>query len=175
MQRRQPSRGADFVDGADAGLHVRDVDLRRRLRIGLAVVDRNHFDLRPAEPVEENAEQPIATDDGSTRLFTLICTCRASEYSSSEPVGVIDDTAVFNAYLDGVVQSVGTEYTRVESVPCQQQIQFATAPANGKVISVDMGYYYYCKFADSKLTLEEFMHRLWTLNKFVLHSCRAGA
>jgi len=38
-----------------------------------------------------------------------------------------------------------------------------------------MNYFYYCKLADSKLTLEEFMHRLWSLNKIVLHSCRPGA
>ena len=119
--------------------------------------------------------QIIGTGDGATRLFTLIRTYGAGEYSSSEPVGMVDTTAPFNAYLNGLVLGEGTDYTLVTSVPCLQQIQFATAPALGQVITVDMNYFYYCKLADSKLTLEEFMHRLWTLNKIVLHSCRAGA
>jgi hypothetical protein len=88
---------------------------------------------------------------------------------------MVDPTMPFNAYLNGLVQSEGTDYTLITSVPCLQQIQFAIAPGNGIAITVDMNYFYYCKLADSKLSLEEFMHRLWSLNKIVLHSCRPGA
>ncbi len=119
--------------------------------------------------------QVIGTGDGTTRLFTLIRTYGAGEYSSSEPVGTVDGTVPVNVYLNGVVQSFGTDYTLITSTPCLQQVQFATAPGNGVEITVDMNYFYYCKLADSKLTLEEFMHRLWSLNKIVLHSCRPGA
>jgi hypothetical protein len=122
----------------------------------------------------EVRRQLIATTDGVNHVWTLIRTYGAGEYSSSEPVGMVDTTMPFNLYLNGLIQDAST-YTVVTSEPGNQQVQFAAVPASGQQITADMDYFYYCKFADPKITLEEFMHKLWTLSKIQLHSCRAGA
>jgi hypothetical protein len=117
--------------------------------------------------------------DGSLRVWTLIRSYGIGEYSSTEPVGMVDLTEPFNVYMGvpGVAPTIvdSSLYTVVTSVPGQQQLQFASPPSAGQQIFVDMDYFYYCKLQDSKLSMEEFMHRLWTLNKIVIHSCRPGA
>ena len=117
----------------------------------------------------------IGTGDGSTKLFTLTRFFGANGYGASEPVGQVNTGATFNLYDNGVLKTLGTDYTRDTSTPCANTVTFGTAPANGHPITVDMSYFYYVKFADNSATFEKFMNRLWAVQKVALHSCRAGA
>jgi uncharacterized protein (TIGR02217 family) len=118
--------------------------------------------------------QAIATTDGSTRSFTLIRTYGVGEASFSEPVGYVDQTAPFNVYLDDVLQDPSS-YTIDTTVPVSQLLVFNGVPTTGHAVTVDMDYFYYCKFADPKISLQKFMNELWSGDKIILKSCRPGA
>jgi len=125
---------------------------------------------------KEVFQQAIGTGDGATTTFTLVRTFGGGGFSATEPVGVVDTTALFNVYLAGSSTPVNPAlYTLNTANPCAQTITFATPPASGAKIAVDMSYRYYCKFADSSLTFERFMDRIWSVGKVALRSCRAGA
>lgn len=116
--------------------------------------------------------QEIGTTDGSTRIYTLKRTYGVGEASFTEAVGYVDTSMPFAVYLDGVKQAAGS-YTLDTTVPVQQQIIFAGIPAAGQVITVDMEYFYYCKFADPAMSLDKFMEALWAGSGIKLRSCRA--
>lgn len=118
--------------------------------------------------------QAIATTDGTTRSFTLIRTYGVGEASWSEPVGYVDQTAPFNVYLNDVLQDPSS-YTIDTTLPVNQQLVFTGIPAAGKAVTVDMDFFYYCKFADPKMSLQKFLNEFWTGDKIVLKSCRPGA
>ena len=117
--------------------------------------------------------QIVATTDGVNSVYTLVRSFGLGENVGTEPVGYVDPVATFAAYLDGVWQSPGT-YSVISTTPANQQIKFNTTPGAGKVITVDMSYYYFCKFADDKMIFEEFMNRLWGLKKITLRSVKAA-
>lgn len=121
-------------------------------------------------------QNQIATGDGTTTTFTLTRTFGANGYFGSEPVGQVDTGEPFNVYLGGSATPVApSAYTLNTSTPVANTITFASAPAAGQNIAVDMSYFYYCKLAQNSNTFEKFMGRLWKLAKVTLHSCRAGA
>jgi len=115
--------------------------------------------------------QDIATTDGSTNVWTLVRTFGAGGFTGTEPVGYVDITAPFNVYFDGVLQ-LGNTYEVIRTTPVSQQIRFFNTPGAGKKLSVDMSYFYYCRFADDKLTFEKFLHQLWTVSSVKLMSLR---
>lgn len=120
----------------------------------------------------------IGVGDGATTTFTLTRTFGANGFFATEPVGQVElgGRAPFNAYLGGSATPVNpTLYSVSTANPLMNTITFATAPAGGQSISVDMSYFYYCKLAQNNNTFEKFMERLWALNKVSLHSCRPGA
>ncbi len=117
----------------------------------------------------------IASTNGSDVYYGPITrTFGAGDNVGTEPVGYIDLTQTANVYLDGVLQDSAI-YTLDQSLPGNQRIRFDTAPTAGQTITMDLGYFYYCKFADPSLVFEKFMDRLWLLNQVKIHTCRAGA
>ncbi len=117
--------------------------------------------------------QFIATTDGVAHLWTLNRTFGDGDNAGTEPIGYVDQTQPFNLYLNGVLQPAST-YTVLTTSPVNQQVQFVGTPTAGQAITVDMEYFYYCKFADTMLTFEKFLDRLWTIKKVTLQSNRAG-
>jgi hypothetical protein len=118
--------------------------------------------------------QIIGTTDGSSRIYTLVRTYGVGEASGTEPIGYIDLTLPYDVYLDGVKQDKSS-YTVDTTVPVRQQIIFAGVPAAGKVITVDMDYFYYCKFEDPEMSLDKFITAISSGQGIVLQSCRPGA
>jgi len=121
-------------------------------------------------------QQPIGIGDGITTTFTLIRFFGANGYGASEPIGEVDVDAGLNVYLGGsAIPTLPTLYSISRAIPGANTITFATAPAPGQAITLDMSYFYYCRLADDSNTFEKFMNRLWNLQKVTLQSCRAGA
>lgn len=118
--------------------------------------------------------QAIGTTDGTTRTYVLKRTYGVGEASWTEPVGYLDQTQTFTVYLDAVPADPST-YTVDVTVPAAQAIIFTSAPAAAKAVTVDMDYFYYCKFKDPKMSLDKFMDALWSGSGIALRSCRAGA
>jgi len=121
-------------------------------------------------------QNQIGVGDGVTTLFTLTRTFGANGYYGTEPIGGLDMSELFNVYLNGSSTPVNPSLYLVDtSTAGANTIRFATAPAAGYSVNVDMSYYYYCKLATNSNTFEKFMHRIWNLGKVALHSCRPGA
>lgn len=119
--------------------------------------------------------QLIATTDGIASVFgPIVRTFGLGENTGTEAVGYVDPVAPFKLYLDGVLQDASS-YTLIQTTPGDQKIKFYSTPTTGKVITVDMSYYYYCKFADDKVQFDQFMRELWGLKKIVIRSVRAAS
>lgn len=116
----------------------------------------------------------IGMGDGTTTTFTITRTFGANGYAASEPVGQVDTAAGVNVYLGGSGTPMApTLYTIDTSAPVANTITFATAPALGTEIRMDMQFYYYCKLPNAG-TFEKFMARIWEIGTVTLRSCRAG-
>ena len=118
-------------------------------------------------------QQFIATTDGSAHTWQLVRTFGDGLNSATEPVGYVDLTQPFNVYLDGVLQPADT-YSVATTAPVNQVLDFNGTPSAGQKITVDMTYFYYCKFSTANLSFEKFMNQLWQLKKIELQSNRAG-
>ena len=118
----------------------------------------------------------IATGDGATTTFTLTRTFGANGFFGTEPVGQVDVQSGVNVYLGGSSSPLAhAAYTISTANPCANTITFATPPAAGQAIAVDMQYWYYCSLGAESNSFKKFMDRIWSLGKVTLHSCRAGA
>jgi len=119
-------------------------------------------------------QQSIGTGDGSTTTFTLVRTFGANGFFGTEPVGQVDTTSI-NVYLGGSSTPINpTLYTISTANPVANTITFATAPAAGTAIAVDMAYWYYCRLPNDNGVFEKFMGRLWQIGKVQIASCRPG-
>jgi len=122
------------------------------------------------------SQNSIGTGDSATTVFTLTRFFGANGYGASEPVGQVNLGEGFNVYLDGSATPVNPSLYSVSTAnPVANTITFATAPASGYNIAVDMSYFYYCKLANNNNTMKKFMNRLWSMEKVSLHSCRPDA
>lgn len=130
--------------------------------------------LFPVEWDRSVTGQFVATTDGTTTVFTLNRTFGRGALSGTEPVGYVDTVQPFNVYLDGVLQD-HTTYQLIQTTPAQQQLKTLSTIASGHTLTVDMSYYYYCKFQDDQYDFEEMMRDLFTLKKVTIESCRPGA
>lgn len=118
--------------------------------------------------------QQLAVTDGIVNTFDLFRTFGVSAYSASEPIGYVNDAAAVTAvYLNGVEQNPGSYHFDKSTVLAQKLIMNNTPGAN-QVLTIDMEYYYYCKFPSNKMTFERFMQNLWELGQVVIRSCRPG-
>lgn len=116
--------------------------------------------------------QIIGTTDGITNVYYLSRTFGGADGTLTEPIGMVDQSQAFNVYLGGTLQTVGTDYNLVTTTPLANFIQFATTPAEGEVITVDMSYFYWVRFKDDQYDFNKFMSNLWEAKKIVLHSLR---
>ena len=120
--------------------------------------------------------QAFATTDGINSQFgPLVRTFGASGMTGTEPVGYVDVTQPFNLYLDGALvdpndPSLG--YSVQTTQPVAQYVKFNNTPAAGHVLTVDMTYFYYCRFADDTMDFSKFMAGLWEVKQVKLASLR---
>lgn len=125
-------------------------------------------------PDDHNVQgQVIGTTDGSAHVWKLVRTFGVGDDSGTEAVGYLDQTQPFNVYLDGLLQAPSS-YDVLTTEAVNQQIDFHATPGGGKQITVDMEYFYYCKFIEPILTFEKFVHQMWEVKKVPIQSCRAG-
>lgn len=124
--------------------------------------------------------QVLATADGTTTVYGPLQR-QFGVVGASEPIGILDLTVystfptLFAAvYLNGVLQAPST-YDWITTTPCNQQVSFHSAPGAGVVITVDLAYLYYCRFAEDIQTFEKFVDKWWMVSQVKLQSCRAGA
>lgn len=115
--------------------------------------------------------QVIGTSDGINTTWTLLRTYGGGDGTGTEPIGYVNTALAFHVYVDAVLADPST-YTLLSTALVSQQIRFNTAPTTGKVISVDMSYYYAVRFSDDHYDFEKFMDRLWSVGKLTLMSQR---
>jgi hypothetical protein len=118
--------------------------------------------------------QFVATTDGSTSVFgPLNRTFGYGGNNSTEPVGYVDLTQPVNVYLNGVKQAASS-FQILQTLPMNQQLKFFNTPSADQTVTIDMSYFYYCKFTEDTNTFEKFMYNLWSVKKVTLRSCKAG-
>lgn len=126
------------------------------------------------EDPDDNAVtlQPIGTTDGVTTTWVLQRTYGGGSGAGTEPIGWVNLTQPFHAYLDGDLIDPAA-YELLTTVGTLQQIRFFGAPAGGSVLSVTMRYYYNVRFSADTYDFEKFMDRLWSTQTVTLASQRA--
>jgi hypothetical protein len=118
----------------------------------------------------------IGVGDGAATTFTLTRTFGANGYAGTEPVGQVDASQPFAAYLNGSATAIDPlQYALNTATPAANTITFVAPPPLGDPVAVDMHYFYVCKLGANANTFEKFMDRLWQLSKVTLRSCRPGA
>jgi uncharacterized protein (TIGR02217 family) len=115
--------------------------------------------------------QGVGTTDGVSQQWRLFRTYGQSTGSGTEPVGYVNLTQPFNVYLDGVLVNPD-DYEVIRTTPYQQQLRFDSVPTTGKIITVDMSYYFYVRFKASEIDMEQFMEKLWASDKITLRSLK---
>lgn len=103
------------------------------------------------------------TGDGSTLVFPLMR--QIGPYSEQVQAANV----VSQIYFNGVAQS-----SAGWSVQNGNQIQFASAPPSGALITADFTYYFVCRFIDDVHDYEEFMYKLHTLQSLKIRSVRTA-
>ena len=111
--------------------------------------------------------------DGSTQTFVLTRYFGGADFGLSEPIGLLNqsDSVAFNVYVAGTLISP-SGYSVNTSQPLNQQLTFASAPAVGAAITVDMSWYFWCRFLDGQYDFEKFADKRWMQRKITLHSQR---
>lgn len=119
----------------------------------------------------------LASPQGSTvsgqTQYTLLRSFGASGFSGSEPIGVLDTTQTFNVYANGVLKASSDPtygYGVDLSQPWNQLLVFNSAPPAGVAITVDMTYYYLCRFGEDKTEFEQVLYNVWQNRKVTLVS-----
>ena len=120
--------------------------------------------------------QSLATTDGINSQFgPLVRTYGAMGYNWTEPVGYVDMTQAFNLYYDGGLVDPADPtlgYQVLQTQPLAQAVKFNNTPPSGHVLTVDMSYFYYCRFSDDTMDFEKFLEGVWKVQKVKLISLR---
>lgn len=106
------------------------------------------------------AAQVLMTGNGTTTAAPL----QRQIASFAEPLYAViaDGSHPLQFYWNGVLQSSGVAtssqfgYTGVADT-----VTFASAPANGVVVTANYSYYFLCHFSDDSMNFENFMYQLW--------------
>lgn len=117
----------------------------------------------------------INTSGTQSGVHTAYAVTSTADFSGTEPVGYVDLMQPFQLYVNGVAKDrtdATYGYTVIRTPFVGNLIRFNTAPLVADVISVDMSFYYYVRFADDSLDFTKFMHLLWNLGKVKLTSLR---
>src|SRR5579863_1450271 len=105
---------------------------------------------------DSRADQVIATGDGTTKTFFMVRTWGYGQLGFTEPVGAVN--SVLNVKINGTILSP-TLWTIVD----RNILTFATAPANGAIITSTFSYYYRCQWTEDQQQYEEFFKDRWTI------------
>jgi uncharacterized protein (TIGR02217 family) len=106
--------------------------------------------------------QQLGIGDGTTTAFQ----CVRAYGGFVEPVKNLNGAPVIK--VDGVTKTVTTHYT----VSSTGLVTFATAPANGAVITADLEYYWRVRFDLDSAEFNQFAQNLWDLQECTLVSVR---
>jgi hypothetical protein len=101
----------------------------------------------------------------------------ANGYIGTEPIGIIDQTATWNLYIDGIVKSPSDPtwgYSVDASTPWNQLIVFNSGTAAGHTISVDGGYMYYCRLGDDETEFEQVLYNVLQNRKLTIVTKKGG-
>lgn len=102
--------------------------------------------------------QLVGTGDGVTTGFQLVRTMTGASGSFVEPI--LAPKQIDNLYLDGLNTPSGWSFNQW-GVTNPGFINFDTAPGAGVAISVDMGYYFPCRFDDDTMDFTKFLYQMW--------------
>ena len=114
----------------------------------------------------------IGTGDGTTTTFVLTRTFGSGGFTGTEPIGYLNSGVTLNVYVNGVLQTLTTNYTVDQTYPGKQTITFVTAPAAAAVISIDAGYYYFCRFSADTLDFNQVLYDVFQIKRVTLVSKR---
>ncbi len=103
--------------------------------------------------------QPVATGDGVATSFALVRTLGGV----TEPVGWA--TGLANVTVNGAASSGW-------SLVAPATLSFATAPAAGAAVVVDVDYAFLCRFLDDSQDFENVMSGLWQVRSLKFRSVR---
>lgn len=109
--------------------------------------------------------------------YLLTRTYGAGGYSGTEPIGILDYSATFNLYINGVLtpSSDPTYGYQVNLLtPWNQLLQFNSVPPAAQALTVDMTYFYYCRFGDDTTEFEQILYNIWQNTKITLVSKKGG-
>jgi hypothetical protein len=87
---------------------------------------------------------------------------KSTNHTKSVVAGYVDTTQHFALYEDGDLVD-NSAYFILRDAPGNQKIKFRDTPPAGKTLTVDMSFFYVCRFADDTIDVEEFMNRLYSL------------
>lgn len=113
--------------------------------------------------------QIIATANGVLTSFPIVRTFGVGTYAFNEQVGIVDvrTGATLNVYLNGVLLAQSGNWWIDTDL---RTLRFVTPPANGVVITMDFSFFYFCRFIEDKLDLEEFMTGRWSVKSLKFRS-----
>lgn len=116
--------------------------------------------------------QFIGAGDGAQQDFTLAYLAGIGSIGVIEPIGYLAPSPTLAVYLDGVLQTLGADYSVNTDEPYSQIVTLASPPAPGVLVTVDMDFYYQVRIKEDTVELEEFMSRLWENKKITLQSLK---
>lgn len=118
------------------------------------------------DPTDDSrTAQVIASGDGVSATFQIIRTFGDGSVSITEPVGALNGLRAYQFYVNGVP-------TSVTLANFNRTITFASAPANGSLITGDFFFYYLCRFLSDMNDFEQFMSNLWTVKALKFRSVK---
>ena len=113
--------------------------------------------------------QYLGTGDSSTSVFQLTRTLGTALPNGGFIEPIVAPNIIATVYFDGITQSP----SGYSVDPDTGLLTFAEPPSTGLLITVDFSYWFRCRFIDDSYDFENFMYRLWQLNKLTFISVRA--
>lgn len=97
------------------------------------------------------SDQFFGTGDGSTTVFQATRSITVGGISCTEPVFAFEGPPVVR--VNGAATGI--------TVLANGRLQFASAPANGALLTWSGGYYFVCRFENDELDISQLMEGLW--------------
>ncbi len=114
--------------------------------------------------------QVLGSGDGNTTTFALK---RAFGIEPLQPVLAPNTESTLTVYLDGAPQLVGTFYVTPWATTDSRgpgYLIFNTAPASGVAVTIDMSYYWPCRFVGDMCQFTKFLSGYYDLKKLTFQS-----
>lgn len=142
--------------------------------MGFCAANYGSFRAFPFLDPDDNSVslQLINNGTGVDSTFLLVKSYGLGAFIGTEPIGFLNQSFPFNVYVNGVLKTLGVDYTVNVSLPYTQTITFASPPGAGLPITVDMHYYYMARIKDDSNEFEKFMDKFWSMKKITLMSLK---